>query len=75
MRCKTANGGIWTWQNAENGRIENNVIRMPRGGGIDLTTYLRGYTQKNIFCTGNRITAASFKVKTSSLTNTNVVVR
>lgn len=67
--------GIWTWQNAENGRIENNVIRMPRGGGIDLTTYLRGYTQKNIFCTGNRITASSFKVKTSSLTNANVVVQ
>lgn len=67
--------GIWTWQNAENGRIENNVIRMPRGGGIDLTTYLRGYSQKNIRCTGNRITAGSYKVKTSSLTNSNIVVQ
>ncbi|MGP0586271.1 glycosyl hydrolase family 28-related protein [Paenibacillus timonensis] len=67
--------GIWTWQNAENGRIENNVIRMPKGGGIDLTTYLRGYSQKNLLCTGNRVTATSFKVKTSSTTNQNVVVQ
>ena len=67
--------GIWTWQSAENGRIENNVIRMPQGGGIDLTTYLRGYSQKNILCAGNRITAASFQVKTSSLSNANVVVQ
>ncbi|CAM4431077.1 glycosyl hydrolase family 28-related protein [Paenibacillus phoenicis] len=67
--------GIWTWQNAENGRIESNVIRMLKGGGIDLTTYLRGYTQKNIVCTGNQITASTFKVKTSSSTNSNVVAR
>lgn len=67
--------GIWTWQSAENGQIENNVIRMPQGGGIDLTTYLRGYSQKNILCAGNRITAASFQVKTSSLSNANVVVQ
>lgn len=67
--------GIWTWQNAENGRIENNVIRVPKGGGIDLTTYLRGYSQRNLLCTGNRITAAAFKVKTSSMTNLNVVVQ
>ncbi|WP_068782956.1 glycosyl hydrolase family 28-related protein [Paenibacillus phocaensis] len=67
--------GIWTWQNAEKGQIENNVIRMPKGGGIDLTTYLRGYAQKNILCTGNRITAAAYKVKSSSATSLNVVVR
>ncbi|MGG6309514.1 glycosyl hydrolase family 28-related protein [Paenibacillus macerans] len=74
----TIQGGeraIWTWQNAEEGRIERNVIRMLQGGGIDLTTYLRGYVQKNITCLNNQITAATFKVLTSASTNSNVVVR
>ncbi|EOS54563.1 glycosyl hydrolase family 28-related protein [Paenibacillus barengoltzii] len=66
--------GIWTWQDADKGKIENNIIRMPKGSGIDLTTYLKGYTQKNITCTGNKITAAT-AVRTSSSTNKNVVVR
>lgn len=67
--------GIWTWQGAERGKIENNVIRAPRGGGIDLTTHLRGYAQKNITCLGNRISAAKFKVQTSAYTNANVEIK
>lgn len=66
--------GIWTWQNASGGEIRGNILVQKRGGGIDLSTYLRGYVQRNIICANNRIRAAKFTVLTSP-TNQNVVVR
>ena len=67
--------GIWTWQNADQGLIKDNVIRVRRGGGIDLTTYLRSYVQKNITLANNRISASSYTIKTSSATNSGVVIK
>lgn len=64
--------GVWTWQSAEDGRIERNVIRVPKGVGIDLTTYLRGHVQRDILCKDNDIKTAASKIKTSSSTNVNV---
>ncbi|MGO4108811.1 glycosyl hydrolase family 28-related protein [Paenibacillus sp. YAF4_2] len=64
--------GIWTWQNAEDGTISNNKIEMVNGGGIDLTTYLEQYIQKNITCTANTIQATNFLIQLAP-TNVNVV--
>lgn len=66
--------GIWTWQNADSGLIRDNVILLKKGGGIDLSTYLRGYVQKNITCLNNKISAVKFTVLTSS-TNKNVLIQ
>lgn len=66
--------GIWTWQNAELGLIKDNVIVVRRGGGIDLSTYLPGYVQKDITCLNNSITAGTFRIRTAS-TNENVVIQ
>lgn len=71
---KNGERAVWTWQNAESGLIKDNVIRMNKGGGIDLSTYLRGYVQKSISCLNNKITAKTFTVKTAS-TNENVTIR
>lgn len=65
--------GIWTWQNADNGSITNNNIKIVNGGGIDLTTYLSQYTQNNIICSNNVIQATQFIVKLAS-SNFNVQV-
>ncbi|WP_337100767.1 glycosyl hydrolase family 28-related protein [Paenibacillus sp. YIM B09110] len=65
--------GIWTWQNADNGSITNNKIKMTSGGGIDLTTYLAQFSQKNIVCSNNTIQATQFIVKLAS-SNFNVQV-
>ena len=71
---KIVNGerGIWTWQNAEQGEISNNMITMSSGGGIDLSTYLSNFVQKNITCKNNTIQATSFIVELAS-SNVNVV--
>jgi hypothetical protein len=52
--------GIWSWKNAANGTIKLNTIHMPEGGGIDLSTYLDNYSQINIRCINNLITAKDF---------------
>ncbi|MDR6553868.1 glycosyl hydrolase family 28-related protein [Paenibacillus qinlingensis] len=54
--------GIWNWQNATRGTITGNTIHMPEGGGIDLTTYLPNYSQNNIHCLNNIITAKNFNI-------------
>nr|WP_256872197.1 right-handed parallel beta-helix repeat-containing protein [Paenibacillus sp. 79R4] len=54
--------GVWTWQNADQGVIQGNSIVVRKGTGIDLTTYLSGYVQKNITCIGNNITAGKAKI-------------
>ncbi|AZS13480.1 hypothetical protein EI981_02655 [Paenibacillus lutimineralis] len=54
--------GVWTWQNADQGMIQGNSIVVRKGTGIDLTTYLSGYVQKNITCIGNNITAGKAKI-------------
>lgn len=54
--------GIWNWQNATRGTITENVIHMPAGGGIDLTTYLPNFNQNNIHCLNNLITAKTFNI-------------
>ncbi|MND98707.1 Pectate lyase superfamily protein [compost metagenome] len=65
--------GVWTWQNADKGLISNNVIKMPKGGGIDLSTYLRGYVQSNITLSFNRIQASKYTIQTAP-TNKNVII-
>ncbi|USB33036.1 glycoside hydrolase family 55 protein [Paenibacillus sp. YPG26] len=65
---------IWTWQNADFGVIKDNTIRMSDGGGIDLSTYLDGYTQVNLALGGNRIEASTFNIQLAP-TNRNVTVR
>lgn len=65
---------IWTWQNADFGVIKDNTIIMRNGGGIDLSTYLDGYTQVNLALGGNAITASSFKIQLAP-TNRNVTVK
>jgi len=47
---------------------------MKNGGGIDLSTYLNGYTQENLALGGNSITASSFKIQLAP-TNHNVTIR
>ncbi|MNM79095.1 Pectate lyase superfamily protein [compost metagenome] len=64
--------GIWTWKNADSGLISNNDIKM-QGGGIDLSTYLPGYAQRNIMCSFNRIQAPEYTIQTAS-SNQNVVI-
>ncbi|MNH72607.1 Pectate lyase superfamily protein [compost metagenome] len=66
--------GIWTWQNADFGVIKDNTIIMKNGGGIDLSTYLEGYTQVNLALRGNIIDASTFKIQLAP-TNRNVTVR
>ncbi|WP_433944537.1 glycosyl hydrolase family 28-related protein [Paenibacillus sp. SN-8-1] len=66
--------GIWTWQNADFGVIKDNTIILKNGGGIDLSTYLDGYTQINLALRGNIIEASNFKIQLAS-TNQNVTVR
>ncbi|MGG1514143.1 glycosyl hydrolase family 28-related protein [Paenibacillus oryzisoli] len=56
--------GIWNWQNATRGTITENIIHMPDGGGIDLTTYLPNFIQNNIRCSNNNITAKTFAIRT-----------
>lgn len=65
--------GIWTWQNADKGSIIGNAIVMSNGGGIDLSTYLRGFTQSNIVVSMNAIQATAYKIRTAS-TNKNVTI-
>jgi uncharacterized membrane protein YobD (UPF0266 family) len=55
--------GIWSWQNATRGTITENIINMPEGGGIDLSTYLVNYYQINILCANNMITAKDFSIR------------
>jgi hypothetical protein len=55
--------GIWSWQNATRGTITENIVNMPDGGGIDLSTYLANYNQINIRCTNNMITAKDFNIR------------
>ncbi|GGH37354.1 glycosyl hydrolase family 28-related protein [Paenibacillus segetis] len=66
--------GIWTWQNADQGQIKDNMITLNRGVGIDLTTYIQGYYQKNIIVSGNNITGTTYKIMTSKTTNINVIL-
>ncbi|GIP22020.1 glycosyl hydrolase family 28-related protein [Paenibacillus sp. J22TS3] len=73
-RIENGERAIWTWQNADFGVIKDNVIIMKNGGGIDLSTYLNGYTQENLALGGNSITASSFKIQLAP-TNHNVTIR
>ena len=67
--------GIWTWQNADQGQIRDNIITLNKGvAGIDLTTYIQGYYQKNITLSGNKITGGTYNILTSSKTNSNVFI-
>lgn len=56
---------IWTWQNATNGEISRNVIRMPAGGGIDLSSYVKNVTQRNIVCEYNTLDTKTFSIQTA----------
>lgn len=67
-----AEKGIWTWQNAEKGHIEDNTIQTTKGG-IDLTTYLEDCTQKDIVVKNNKVTGKSFNIQLAK-TNVNVEV-
>ncbi|MNO16716.1 Pectate lyase superfamily protein [compost metagenome] len=69
---ENAEKGIWTWQNAEKGSIENNVIQTTKGG-IDLTTYLDNCTQKDIVVQNNKVTGDSFNIQLAK-SNVNVKV-
>ncbi|MBP2001957.1 hypothetical protein J2Z69_003013 [Paenibacillus shirakamiensis] len=64
--------GIWAWQDTDFGVIKDNQITMKKGG-IDLSTYLSGYTQTNIALRGNVIMAGTFDIMLAS-TNKNVTV-
>jgi len=55
--------GIWTWQNATNGLINGNRITMPKGGGIDLTSYVPNTSRTNIRVTNNVINARDFTIR------------
>lgn len=54
--------GIWTWLSSSNGRIADNVIIMPQGGGIDLSTYLTPNYQQKMTVENNRITASGYMI-------------
>ncbi|MGG1514123.1 stalk domain-containing protein [Paenibacillus oryzisoli] len=54
--------GIWTWQSASNGIIKGNKINMPRGGGINLETYLPNNYKRNIEINNNHIHASDYDV-------------
>lgn len=54
--------GIWTWLSSSNGVIEGNTISMPKGGGIDLSTYLKPNFQQKITVKNNIIKAYNFEI-------------
>jgi hypothetical protein len=55
--------GIWAWQNAENGVIKENKIKMPNGGGISITSYVANVHKKDIQITSNMINARDYEVR------------
>ena len=71
-KIDNAEKGIWTWQNAEKGSIERNVIQSTKGG-IELATYLENCTQKDIVLRGNTVKGKEFNIQLAK-TNINVEV-
>lgn len=65
--------GIWAWQNAEKGIIQDNILNLSKGGGIDLTTYVPNSIQKDITCSNNAVTANAYKIQLAK-SNVNVKV-
>ncbi|MFF2484033.1 glycosyl hydrolase family 28-related protein [Paenibacillus sp. NPDC058071] len=58
--------GIWTWLTALNGVISDNAIRMPEGGGVQLSTYLEEHWQRKIAVTDNDIQARDYTIGNDS---------